>query len=283
MHDYDKSSKWLIQHHGDALLRLAGVRDVASWRPLQAELVQPRRLPDGLLEVQLVGQTQPDLFVLELATYPERRVVEQLLRDTMLVFLDCGKMPEALVVILCPRGHFRVPTTAEVSSRQGWLSYQVRWKFVGLWTLPAEELLAAADPGLVPWVPLMQFSGPPEPLFQQCRAIIDQKARPEEQANLLAVTQVLARLRYNDQGLLALLGGRRPMLESPLIQELWAERTQQLLMRIIEARFGPLPPEVVTAVQAITANDRLEELAIQAARCPDLAAFREQLTIESRP
>ncbi len=30
MHDYDKSSKWLIQHHGDAILHLAGIRDIVS-------------------------------------------------------------------------------------------------------------------------------------------------------------------------------------------------------------------------------------------------------------
>jgi hypothetical protein len=30
MAEFDRSSKWLIQHHGDALLRLAGVRDVVS-------------------------------------------------------------------------------------------------------------------------------------------------------------------------------------------------------------------------------------------------------------
>jgi hypothetical protein len=49
MHDYDKSSKWLIQHHGDSILRLAGVHDIESWRSVQAEQVQPRRLPDGLI------------------------------------------------------------------------------------------------------------------------------------------------------------------------------------------------------------------------------------------
>jgi len=66
--------KWLIQHYGDALLRLAGVRDVVSWRPLQAELVQPAQLPDGLLEVHLLGEPEPDLFVIEIATYPEDRL-----------------------------------------------------------------------------------------------------------------------------------------------------------------------------------------------------------------
>jgi len=44
---YDRSSKWLIQHHGDSMLRLAGVKNTQAWRPAQAEVVQPRRLPDG--------------------------------------------------------------------------------------------------------------------------------------------------------------------------------------------------------------------------------------------
>jgi hypothetical protein len=47
-HDlYDRSSKWLIQHRGDALLRLAGVEGIRAWRALQAELVQPRQLPES--------------------------------------------------------------------------------------------------------------------------------------------------------------------------------------------------------------------------------------------
>jgi hypothetical protein len=54
MQEYDRSSKWLIQHHGDSILRLAGIRDIDSWRPLQAELVQPRQLPDGLIESRVL-------------------------------------------------------------------------------------------------------------------------------------------------------------------------------------------------------------------------------------
>ena len=76
MHQYDKSSKWLIQHHGDSILRLAGVLDIVSWQPLPAELVQSRRLPDGLIEVRRHGQAEPDLYVLEIATYPEARVAD---------------------------------------------------------------------------------------------------------------------------------------------------------------------------------------------------------------
>ena len=62
-HQYDKSSKWLIQHYGDSILRLAGVRDFVAWRPLAAGLVQSRRLPDGLIEVRRLGQTEQDLYI----------------------------------------------------------------------------------------------------------------------------------------------------------------------------------------------------------------------------
>ena len=85
MHEYDKSSKWLIQHHGDSILRLAGVIDIVSWRPLQAELVQSRRLPDGFIEVQHRDADGPDSYVVEIATYPEARVTEQIVDDTVLV------------------------------------------------------------------------------------------------------------------------------------------------------------------------------------------------------
>jgi hypothetical protein len=52
---YDRSSKWLIEHHGDSIPRLAGVEDVIAWNPEPAEIVQPRQMPDGLLNVERRG------------------------------------------------------------------------------------------------------------------------------------------------------------------------------------------------------------------------------------
>src|SRR5438093_11166717 len=105
MHDdYDRGAKWMIQHHGDGILRLGRIGPIKSWRALAAEVVQPKRLPDGLLEVVMEGQTEPDLFLLEIATYPEPRVVEQMLGDMMLVWLDRHVLPECLTVVLRPRG-----------------------------------------------------------------------------------------------------------------------------------------------------------------------------------
>jgi hypothetical protein len=100
MQEYDRSSKWLIQHHSDPILRLAGIRDIDSWRPLQAELVQPRQLPDGLIEARLAGRDLPALSILEVATFPDARVIKQVTRDAALVFLDRDVRPEVLVLFL---------------------------------------------------------------------------------------------------------------------------------------------------------------------------------------
>ena len=61
-----------------------------------------------------------------------------------------------------------------------------------------------------------------------------------EKANLLEVTQVLSSLRYNDVGLLSILGGRNAMIESPLLQEFVADgRRKDILTfsRRVSARF----------------------------------------------
>src|SRR5947209_137310 len=107
----------------------------------------------------------------------------------------------------------------ELKSKHGLSECTIRWRMVELWTLAAEELLAAKDVGLIPWVPLTNHTEPPESILQLCRERIDQEAAPEERIKLLAVTQVMTRLRYDDPRLLSILGGGQIMIESPLIQE----------------------------------------------------------------
>src|SRR5262249_61095700 len=105
MQEYDKSSKWLIQHHGNSILHLAGVHDIIEWRPLQAELIQPRRLPDGLIEFRRRGRAETGLFVVEISTYPYARLAQQATRDAMLVFLDREVLPEVLILVLHHQGN----------------------------------------------------------------------------------------------------------------------------------------------------------------------------------
>jgi len=283
MHDYDKSSKWLIQHFADSILRLAGVRGIVSWRSLQADFVQPRRIPDGFIEVQRLGRAKPDLYILEIATYPEARVAQQVLADAAMVYLDRQVLPEVVVLFLYPKGKAKALDAINLSSPQGLTNLQFSWRIAKLWEVPAQELLAAGDIGLIPWVPLTQFKGTPESMIRQCRARIDRDAPPGEHENLLAVTQVLARLRYNDPKFFEILGGRKAMIESPLFQELRAELTHETtirhIMTILVGRFGSKAESLETEIKAIDDEARLEELLLHAATCRTLGSFRKHLAL----
>ena len=56
------------------------------------------------------ARSRDDLFLLEVAAYPERRLGNQLTRDLMLVYLDRGEWPEAVTLVLRPKGKYRVPS-----------------------------------------------------------------------------------------------------------------------------------------------------------------------------
>jgi hypothetical protein len=285
MHEYDKSSKWLIEHHGDSILRLAGMRDIIAWKPLPAELVQSRRLPDGVIEVESAGAAEPDVCILEIATYPDARVPSQAVRDAALVHLARDVVPEVVVVFLHPTGNVEASASASIRSRRGLTRWDLSWKAIKIWDIPAAELLATGDVGLVPWVPLAQFDGPPGPIVRQCRARIDRDAPPREHENLLAVTQVLAGLRYNDPRLFEILGGRNAMIESPVLQELKEEWTREAardtvikdLVTVLVTRFGAKAEAIEAELTGIEEEARLRELVKHAIKCRSLSAFRKQL------
>jgi hypothetical protein len=154
-------------------------------------------LPDGLIEAKRSPEADPEYFVLELATCPEARLLEQVLRDMTLVYLDRRVLPEVLTVMLHPRDSKTIPDRQEVWSGRKWTHWQMRWKVVRLWKLSADSLLGAGDAGLIPWVPLTKFKGRPGPILAECRRQIDERAAPDERENVLAMTQILTRLRSN--------------------------------------------------------------------------------------
>lgn len=289
VHGYDMGSKWMIQRHGDSILRLGGARDIGSWRALQAELVQSRHLPDGLIEVDRPHHQAPDRYVVEIYTYPDTRAIDQIVNDVASVYLDRKVLPEVIALFLHPKGRIEAAGAANLKSPQGWTEWRLSWKIIELWKVPADQLLAAGDVGLIPWVPLTDIKGAPEPILRQCRDRIERDASPDEQANLLAVTQVLARLRYNDERLFQLFGGRKAMIESPVLQELKAEWTQEAareaarestrkaILKFLEARFGD-PARTLEAELRAVSEDKLDEVLKLAATCRSLAAFRKKLT-----
>jgi hypothetical protein len=229
------------------------------------------------LEAFLDDDRAPSPVLVEIATYPEQRAADQSLFDTLSVLLAQRQVPDVLTVVLHPKGHMQVAGNHQRASRQGWTSAAVAWRVLELWTLPAEELLAIEDVGLVPWIPLTKFAGPPQELLQQCREQIDRLAKPEERANLLAVSQVLARLRYTDAGLLAFFGGNQIMIESPLIQELMVSQTHKSILVLLKHKFGPVPADVQRRLHAVQEEELLQQLICWASDCPDLDAFASHL------
>jgi hypothetical protein len=281
--DKDKGAKWLIEHHGDAILRLGGVTDLVRWQAAPTDLVLPAKLPDGLIFAWRAGHDRPEPHVIEIATYPETRAAEQALRDLLLVYLIRNEVPNVLVVVLRPKGQLRVPDRAQRPASDGVTELGGRWRVVELWTVPADPVLATADPGMMPWVPLMQAAEPPEVVLRRCREVIDQHAPAAEHDQLLTVTQVFTRLRYKDPKLLTILGGKKAMIESPLIREIVAEEVHEYILKFLRTRFGPVPPELEAEVRSILDKTVLGAALELAAFSPDLEQFGAELQAIPRP
>ncbi len=287
MQEREKGSKWLIGFHADALVRLAGIRRIASWKAVQAEPVEPRRLPDRLIEVRRRGRPEPILVALEVSTYPYTRLAKQAADDALLIYLVRGVLPEVVTLILRPRGRKPVPREFVIRSEEGTTTIRVEWKVIELWKVPAAELLAAGDIGLIPLVPLSLLDRPLEAILDEYRERIDRDAPADELENLLAVTHILAGLEYNDPRLFKRLGGTKAMLKSgsPLIQEIIEEATEagrrDDIITILVARFGPEARALRAALKTV-GDARLKELLALAATCPDLASFREQVAPRRR-
>jgi hypothetical protein len=274
---FDLGSKWLLHNQGRGVLLVGGLKGVRRYQPMPGELVQSHRYPDGLLQVFLAGEKTPHHVLIEVATYPERRALKQALDDLALAYSALGHLPELLMLVLRPRGRFRIGGRHQVRSKLRLSRLEAEWRAVELWTLSAEEFLSAGDVGVVPWVPLMQFDGPPETLLERCAEKIEHEAHPEDCADLLAVSQVLTELRFPHPELVSILGGQRPMIESPLLQKLIAEKLHETIHEFLKARFGAVPRDVTRLLREIVEERKLKKLAGVAGKCPDLDAFRDAL------
>jgi hypothetical protein len=280
----DRGSKWLLEHYGDSVLRLAGITGFNRWRPAPTELVHPLESPDSVLEVFFPGREEPDPVIVEIAAYPERRVNDQMARDAMVVLLSRRVLPTLLTIVLHPKGNLRLTGDHEWTCRPGRTRLSLQWQVIELWTLPAEDLLATNDIGLIPLIPLARIDGAPDVMLRRCRQRID-RAPEEEQENLLAVAQVMAQMRYNDAGLLSIFGGTPMFDDSPLVLaaierasvKITRKTMRENIQQILETRFGDLPPELVEVLNAVADERHLRGLVAEAVRCVSLKDFRARL------
>jgi hypothetical protein len=109
---------------------------------------------------------------------------------------------------------------------------------------------------------------------QQSRA---SALKAKDRADLLAVAQVLTELRFPNPEFLRLLGGQEPMIESPLLQRMMAEKYHEAIGEVLKARFDAVPVEVNRLLREILNEKKLKKLVGSAVKCPDLEAFRAAL------
>lgn len=273
----DIASKWLLHNQGKGALLVGGLKGVRRYQPMPGEIVQNRRYPDGLLQVFLGNEPKPHHALVEIATYPEKRALKQALDDLAIAYTALGHLPELLMLVLRPKGKFRIEGKYEVRSKLGLAKLTGEWKPVELWTLPAEQFLAEGDVGATPWITLMDFTGPPEALLERCADKIEHEAHPKDRADLLAVSQVLTGLRFPDPDLVKLLGGEETVIESPMLVKMRAETIQKVTLALLKARFGTIPRNVTKLFQNILDEKKLTALNILAAQCTDIEEFREAL------
>ncbi|MBA4065369.1 MAG: hypothetical protein C0501_16985 [Isosphaera sp.] len=284
---YDVGSKWLIETFATQLLRVAGVGPVASARPLPAELVQSRQLPDGLVEVRLADRPDPVLCLIEVNTYSYKAAGGELLDDLLLTYLNRRVVPEVVAITLSDKGNVRVAPGVRLDSPLGHARLEAGWRVVNLWELSAADFLPLTDPGLAPWVPLMRIDGPPEPVLQQCKDVIDTVTPAGKRGNLLGVTQILAGLRFDETMLETLFRVEGAMIESPVLEKWFRQRDvetrQAVILEVLDAKFGPVPPDVSAAVRVVKDEDRLKDINRVAVTCASLDAFRQALTPPQPP
>jgi len=82
--------------------------------------------------------------------------------------------------------------------------------------------------------------------------------------------------RYNDERLFQLVGGRKAMIESPVIQEIIADSEREDIVKVLETRFGPSARSLEPEVLAV-GPDKLDEAVRLAVASRSPASFRKKL------
>ncbi|HKI36834.1 MAG TPA: hypothetical protein VKA46_33590 [Gemmataceae bacterium] len=67
------------------------------------------------------------------------------------------------------------------------------------------------------------------------------------------------------------------MFESPLLQKMIAENTHKHILDLLKDRFGTVPRDITKHLRELLEEKKLRQLHLLAAKCPDLASFREAL------
>ncbi len=277
----DVVAKWILERAGRPLLQFVGLPPVESLRPVPPETAVPRRIPDGLYQVQFAGQPAETPFLIEIENTPAPDADRQMRDAIMAVALANRQIPDALLILLQPRGNADVAGEVRLASAADTVRGLIQWRVVKLWEVDAETLFALGDPALAPFITLARTTQPPEEFLKRCREFIDARTPPDRLAEVLAVTTIMAGVHYNERRLLDFFMTEDTMITSPVLDRLALriENNTQCrnIMDFLTDRFGDAAQQVAGRVTVIADSEILRELVKWSAMCPDLAAFEQRL------
>jgi predicted transposase YdaD len=153
------------------------------------------------------------------------------------------------------------------------------YRFVRLWEQDPTPLLTS--PGLLPLAILAQTDSPAA-LLEQVAARVDMIEETNQQRNISACVEVLARLKF-DENLVRQFLREELMRESPLYQEILQEGVQKgiqqgevlLALRQLTRRLGQVPPQLQAQIQQLSSSqvEALGEALLDFSTTEDLVAW----------
>lgn len=295
--DKDRISKWFVSQHGDSVLRLAGIDGFTKWKAVATETVAPRRLPDGLLEAAFPNRPDPMLVLVEFETYPASDVDPQVFDDILIVRMEKRVLPEVVCFVLKEKGHVPVTGRRTEASPAGFTRLEASWRVIRLWELDADDLLAQADAGLIPWAVLAHSAREPAELLAACKERIDGVTDALDRQSLLVSAHLLSRLAFPDLKTFNFFAGAPTVFTKVLLEviktpagadimealkkayfeEERAKPYREDILEVLAERFGSVPEDVSDRVNELTDRPLLKTLRKLAQAAPTLAEFVAEL------
>jgi predicted transposase YdaD len=279
---FDATTRDLLETHPESWMEYLHLGWEGSVRVINADLSTITAEADKVLRVD---DSEPWLVHIELQAGHDSWLARRLLRYNVLLNYRHALPVFSVVVLLRPEAD-----ASDLSGRleqclpQGRDYLTFRYHVLRAWEQPAEAVLEGGL-GTLPMAPLADVA--PDALPIVLRRIGERfrhEATPSEAATLWAATTILMGLRFPREVVAQLLQGARDMIfgirgieESSVYQAILAqgkaaglaeglaegkaEEAKHILLRQGQKRFGSPPPQVTTAILALTDLERIEQLA----------------------
>ncbi|TAE49914.1 MAG: DUF4351 domain-containing protein [Oscillatoriales cyanobacterium] len=262
---YDNTCKYLAEKFPAAFVRwLLPIDEPTDVQVLKTELIQEPIRADSLVFLQ----TDNQILHLEFETrpYSDPPIAFRMLDYYVRLKRQYSCSINQVVIFLQQTASEQVFVSeyTDANTRHG-------YRVIRLWEQDPALLLSV--PGLLPFATLSQTNSP-RTLLEQIATQIATIEEPNQQADLLACTQVLAGLRF-EKDLIRQLFRKETMRGSVIYQEIREDgllegrqlgllegrkdEALSLLTRLLIRRIGPIAPETTEQIQTLSVEE-LEDL-----------------------